>query len=114
MTRTGSKYSEWKSRVNVRDNFKCVKCGRDGKEAHHKKSWKEFPELRFDVSNGETLCLDCHKKCRGTGRPKIKDGKVVTFYLSFSTIEKLRKDAFEKKKSMSQYVEELIDGENNG
>jgi len=114
MERGSREYSEWKSRVNVRDNFKCQECGKEGRDAHHIKSWKDFPKLRFDVSNGKTLCLDCHKLCRGSGRPKLKDGKVVAYYLSIDTIEKLRKDAFEVKKSMSQYIEELINGVKNG
>ena len=30
--------------------------------AHHKKTYKKHPELRFDVPNGETLCFDCHQQ----------------------------------------------------
>ena len=108
MNRNSKQYFEWKARVNVRDNFTCQECGKKGNEAHHKKSWKDYPELRFDISNGITLCLDCHKKHGHGGRPKIKDGKVATFYLSISIIEKLKEYSFKNKKSMSQYVEELI------
>jgi len=110
MNRNGRKYAEWKARVNVRDNFICQNCGKPGNEAHHIKSWKDHPKLRFEVSNGETLCLDCHKKYRHGGRPKIKEGKVVTFYLKIDSIEKLKDQSFKNKKSMSKYVEDLIDG----
>lgn len=28
---------------------------------HHKKGWKDYPELRYDVDNCITLCRECHK-----------------------------------------------------
>jgi len=108
MVRNGKEYYKWKARVNVRDNFICQECGKPGNEAHHIKSWKENPKLRFDVSNGKTLCLDCHKKCGNGGRPKTKYGKTISLYLSFDNIEILKYKAFKNKKSMSQYVEDLI------
>jgi 5-methylcytosine-specific restriction endonuclease McrA len=55
---------DWRSLIFKRDNYTCRGCGSVGGrlEAHHIKSYKGHPELRHDVSNGLTLCIDCHKK----------------------------------------------------
>ncbi len=64
--RFSKEYKRWRFDVFVRDNFTCQNknCG-DNKggnlNAHHIKSFADFPELRFDVDNGITLCEDCHK-----------------------------------------------------
>ena len=60
-------YKEWRMKVFLRDNFTCQFCGIRGNqiggylEAHHNKSWTKYPELRFKVENGITLCKECHK-----------------------------------------------------
>jgi DNA-directed RNA polymerase subunit RPC12/RpoP len=55
---------DWRSAVYLRDNYTCQKCGQRGGRlnAHHVKPFKDFPELAFDVSNGQTLCVPCHKE----------------------------------------------------
>lgn len=55
-------YKKWRLRVFERDNFTCVNCGKVGGylEAHHIKSYTKHPKLRFVVSNGVTLCRNCH------------------------------------------------------
>ena len=60
--RTGLKYESWQNAVLRRDHATCQKCGARGVElhAHHIKSWKDFPDLRFDVDNGMTVCAPCH------------------------------------------------------
>jgi len=53
---------EWKKAVLDRDNDTCQKCGTtENLEAHHILPWALFPELRFEVENGITLCEGCHK-----------------------------------------------------
>lgn len=57
---------EWSKAVRERDGHKCVECGATGRlHAHHVKSWKGNEALRFDVSNGKTLCPPCHQKVHG-------------------------------------------------
>jgi len=62
--RISLKYRLWRDSVFERDSWTCQKCKTKGGKlhAHHINSFSKFPELRFDASNGITLCEDCHKK----------------------------------------------------
>ena len=62
--RNSLEYKLWREAVFKRDDFTCKECGeRGGKlHAHHIKSFAWFPELRFAIDNGATLCVECHKK----------------------------------------------------
>jgi len=57
-------YRLWREAVFQRDNWTCQKCGNRGGdlEAHHIKPFAYFPDLRFEVSNGQTLCRKCHQE----------------------------------------------------
>ena len=59
-------YKFWRSLVFERDDYTCQYCfERGGRlEAHHIKSFAKYPELGLDVSNGITLCKNCHRKVR--------------------------------------------------
>lgn len=58
----GGSHHKWVNAVISRDNATCQKCGAKGIElhAHHIKPYKDYPELRFDIDNGITLCCLCH------------------------------------------------------
>ena len=56
-------YKIWRNNVFKRDNYTCQCCG-DNKggnlNAHHKDAYSWCKERRLDVSNGITLCDNCH------------------------------------------------------
>jgi hypothetical protein len=56
-------YLEWRNGVFERDNYTCQACGQIGGDlqAHHIRSWAEYPDLRYVIDNGLTLCIPCHK-----------------------------------------------------
>lgn len=57
-------YKEWRRAVFVRDAYTCVECGQRGGRLHadHIKPWSTHPALRYEVSNGRTMCVPCHSK----------------------------------------------------
>jgi hypothetical protein len=58
--RKSNNYKEWRKGVFQRDDYTCGKHG--GRlYADHIQPFAVFPELRFDLANGRTLCVPCHK-----------------------------------------------------
>ena len=49
---------DWRNAVFVRDGYMCKICGENTRTlaAHHLDAFEIFPEKRFDVDNGVTLC----------------------------------------------------------
>lgn len=62
--RKSVEYKLWRKAVFERDKYTCIWCGQKGKKLHadHIKRFADYPELRFAIDNGRTLCIDCHKK----------------------------------------------------
>lgn len=66
-SRDSAAYREWRAAVYRRDNYTCQRCGvrssrKNRLHAHHIKYWADYPELRFEVSNGLLLCGSCHAR----------------------------------------------------
>ena len=63
LVRKSAKMKMWKRSVLERDNYTCQTCKRIGGKLHadHIKSFAIFPEHRFSLDNGRTLCVGCHK-----------------------------------------------------
>lgn len=66
--RTHHLYKEWRTKVFARDEYTCQSCFRHAGEidsdkkltAHHIIAFSEEPKTRLKVSNGITLCWQCH------------------------------------------------------
>lgn len=72
LIRKSARYKAWRKSVFERDNYTCVECGTGGSiQADHIKRFSEYPELRFSLENGRTLCIPCHKKTETYGRPVL-------------------------------------------
>ena len=63
--RNSREYRLWRKAVFERDGHKCIWCGSvKNIEADHINRFSIFPELRFVVENGRTLCKLCHLTLR--------------------------------------------------
>ena len=62
--RRRAEYKEWRTAIFERDGYVCQVCSQKGGRlnADHIKPFALFPELRLELSNGRTLCEDCHKR----------------------------------------------------
>lgn len=78
-----SAYKDWRTAIFEQDDYECVRCEEKGYlEAHHKIRFTDMIEKYnittieeallclplWDANNGETLCVDCHKKERKNRR----------------------------------------------
>lgn len=67
--RATNEYIQWRKEVFARDKYTCQCCGdRNGNghevqiHAHHILNWNDYPENRYDINNGITLCQKCHMR----------------------------------------------------
>ena len=71
-------YVGWRTSVLERDIYICQHCHKQCKKyerglaAHHIEPYSSRPELRFEISNGLTLCRNCHLELHKRA-PKLKD-----------------------------------------
>lgn len=61
--RASKEYINWRNNVFKRDNYSCQFCSISGCKlhAHHIEYWSINKEKRYDINNGITLCIKCHK-----------------------------------------------------
>ena len=64
LLRATPEYKQWRRDIFIRDYWTCQECGQKSVriEAHHIKSFRDYPDLRLDINNGLTLCKSCHAR----------------------------------------------------
>lgn len=66
--RKSIEYKLWRKSVFQRDCYKCIWCDSTKKiHADHIRPFCNYPELRFSIDNGRTLCEKCHKSTNTWG-----------------------------------------------
>lgn len=73
-------YKDWRNQIFERDNYTCVWCGAVGGrlEADHIYPQAFFPEKRYQIDNGRTLCKECHKNTFTYLNPYLDTGFIST------------------------------------
>lgn len=71
--RSSREYKTWRKHVFNRDNYTCQACGQKGGslQADHVLPFAYYPDIRFEILNGQTLCVPCHRKTPTWGRTNI-------------------------------------------
>lgn len=63
--RNSLEYKNWRTSVFKRDDYQCQMPGCLGKtnkiNANHILKFSDYPDRRLEISNGITLCVDCHR-----------------------------------------------------
>ena len=75
--RGSTEYTLWRKSIFERDNYTCIWCGHvgSGLVADHIIPFSLYPELRFAIDNGRTLCRSCHQKTDTFGWKLLKKKK---------------------------------------
>lgn len=62
-------HKAWRKAVFERDEYTCQICFKRGAElqADHIKCFAHHPDIRYELSNGRTLCKSCHKTTSNYG-----------------------------------------------
>ncbi|NCN22589.1 hypothetical protein GW934_03825 [Candidatus Falkowbacteria bacterium] len=75
--RNDSAYQAWIKAIKERDNWKCKINNKDCYgycEVHHILSWRKYPELRYNINNGITLCQFHHP------RKRVEERRLIPFF----------------------------------
>jgi 5-methylcytosine-specific restriction endonuclease McrA len=75
--RNSTRMEKWRRDVKFRDGYMCQVCGKGDEGdlvAHHKKQLALESLLAYDISNGDTLCVKCHKEAHRV-KSHVQQGK---------------------------------------
>lgn len=101
--RNSQEYKIWRISVFERNKYTCVDCGSFGGKlnADHTLPFSMYEGARFNLSNGRTLCINCHKRTNTFLTPKYSSKKTMAL------IEKIQ-SRIKKSNSVWQHVNSVV------
>lgn len=81
-----TEYKQWMLSVKKRDSWKCKIENQDcagRSEAHHILPWREYPELRYKINNGITLCHAHHP------RKRAEEKRLESYFIELVSVSKV-------------------------
>jgi len=84
--RNTTEYRVWRAGV-IRRDARCQVCDSlQNREAHHINHATYFPEQRFEITNGITLCATCHSHFHNNYKNSTKEKCTIKDYLNFKCL----------------------------
>ena len=85
----------WRKQVFERDNYTCQFCGKHGGKlnAHHIVPVSIDCNKIYDINNGITLCVVCHKRAHGIGT--IENRIFIGYRLKDASTSRIDKDYYQ-------------------
>lgn len=94
-------YIFWAKAVKKRDNYTCQICKKRGVpiHSHHLNSWQDFPELRYELSNGVCICCEDHDLFHSMyGLSQNTEIQFTEFKIIVQTLKKIARNNLEENK----------------
>ncbi len=87
---------QWARDVKIRDHNCCQNCGRTHNlDAHHIFSQSWYPNLKYVLNNGVTLCRKCHNLAQNPTSINLQQFKSLATNIELVSTEILRDDFYE-------------------
>lgn len=86
LDRRSSAYGVWRKEVFKRDNFKCKINNKDCEGrlvVHHILSYSNYPESRYEINNGITLCQAHHP------RKRAEEKRLSPYFMELVSVSKV-------------------------
>ena len=109
LQRKSPEYQKWRDLVYEKDDYTCQCCGQRGGRltAHHLLDFASYPDLRFAVDNGITMCFDCHDAT-------VKGSFHNLYGTHYKTASELEEYINNKREQLGIDIPFSIDGYKNG